>query len=212
MKRGLVIGRTNVGKTLFCIQFAEYMGLRDLQWLIERTDGRTEQRRMSLSEAKSTLSDATSHRTRSLQSLRLELPRGKGSRQLLVTDTTGLADGIHPETRVRESMAQTLLALIESPVVLHIVDAAKIGKEGGELNSSSKRPLGSGWSNLDEQVAALAAHRPGYLILANKLDLPGARSGYRMLSNYFSRHKVIPVSALQGTGFREVKQHVWRMV
>ncbi|GMA48879.1 hypothetical protein GCM10025857_02360 [Alicyclobacillus contaminans] len=206
MNRGLVIGKTNVGKTLFCIHFAKFMGIRELNWLVERTDGQTERRRMSVNAAEVELSDATPHRTRNLQSLAVEFPHKKGTHTLLLSDSTGLCDGIHPEASVREAMAQTLEVLFSARIVLHIVDAAQIGRR-------LMQGVGSGdawWDPVEEQLADYGGTQSGYIILANKMDLPEARSGYAALSKRFTRHRVIPVSALYATGFREVKQHVWR--
>jgi GTPase Era involved in 16S rRNA processing len=208
VNRGLIIGKTNVGKTLFCIHFARYMGLKELQWLIERTDGRTEHRRMSLSEAEASLSGPVPHRTRNLQSVAVDFPRGKGRHQLLLSDTTGLTDGIHPEVEVREAMAQTLQAMVNARVILHVVDASDIGRHTS--HAAGRSVFASTWDALDEQLSNFGTHQSGYLILANKMDLPDAKQGYRHLCQRFSRHRVIPISALYGTGFREVKQHVWR--
>lgn len=210
MKRSLVIGKTNVGKTLFCVHFAQFMGLKELRWLIERSDGRTEQRRMSVGEAERTLSDPIAHRTRDLQSINLEFARGKGERQLLLTDTTGLTDGVNPNLELREAMAKTLEALLSSSLVLHLVDAYEVARLGPELATSG--PLSGAWNELDEQIARLGARKSGYLVLANKVDLPGAKEGYRRLKERLSGQTVLPISALHGTGFREVKQHVWKLV
>ncbi|MCL6548322.1 MAG: GTP-binding protein HSR1, partial [Alicyclobacillus sp.] len=65
--------------------------------------------------------------------------------------------------------------------------------------------------DLDSQVAAFGAQHAGYLLLANKMDLPAAERGLRELCKRVPRQRVIPVSALRGTGFREVKRHVWRL-
>jgi hypothetical protein len=209
VKRTLVIGRTNAGKTLFCIQFARYLGLRDAEWIVERADGFTEQRRMSLAEAERVLSGPDGHRTRCLQSIRVELPRGKGMRQLILTDTTGLSDGIHPEPDVRAAMAQTLRAMVASPVILHIVDAHAVGRAAAHANRDTLTT--SGWGELDQQLATFGAGHNGYVVLANKMDLPESRAGYRFLCQKVHKGRVIPVSARYGTGFREVKQHVWRL-
>lgn len=210
MRRSVVIGKTNVGKTLFCVHFAEFMGLRELRWLIERSDGRTEQRRMSVNEAERTLSDPIAHRTRGLQSIRLELPRGKTSRQLLLTDTTGLTDGVHPDSVLREAMAQTLQTLLTSNLVMHIVDAYEIGRMSDEQDAQGG--WHGVWNDLDEQLSRYGSGKNGYVVLANKIDLPGAKEGFKRLKSRLSGQTVIPISALHGTGFREVKQHVWRLV
>ncbi|QQE80974.1 GTPase domain-containing protein [Alicyclobacillus sp. SO9] len=212
MRRSLVIGRTNVGKTLFCIRFAKYLGVRQLQWFVESADGRTEQMRMSMDEAEQVLSDRSPHKTRCLQSIRVEVPRGKVNRELLLTDTTGLSDGVHPDKTVREAMAQTLETMLSAGIVLHLVDASEIGEHLDERKPriSSELPH-SAWGALDAQIAAYGQQTPNYFILANKIDLPKASQGYRALVHKFSKQRVIPVSAMQGTGFREVRQHVWRL-
>lgn len=211
MKRSVVIGKTNVGKTLFCVHFAQYIGVREMTWLLERADGRTEQVRMSPKSAEQALSGPPPHRTRCLQSIRLEFARGKGSRQMLLTDTTGLVDGIHPESDLRMAMAQTLKATLDADIILHLVDAAKIGRGKPSDATQPEDDSAAGWSELDDQIAQLGAQKDGYLILANKMDLAFAKAGYRELLKRFSKHRVVPVSALCQSGFREVKQHVWRL-
>lgn len=207
MKRSLVIGNTNVGKTLFCIRFAKYVGLRQLRWFVERTDGKTEQQSMPLDDAVKWLSSSDAHHTRALQTLVLEVPRGKSNRQLLLTDATGLTEGIHNDPAVREAMAQTLGALTSAHMVLHVVDASRVGTLE---KTGDNRSTGSGWLPVDDQLSQYGMQNGGYLILANKMDLPGAKQGYQQLVKRFSKHRVIPVSALTGSGFREVKHHVWR--
>ena len=210
MRRSLVIGKTNVGKTLFCVHFAKYLGIRELHWLVERAGGSTEDLKMTVEEAERTLSGPVAHRTREMQSIRMSFPRGKGIRELLLTDSTGLTDGVHPEATVREAMAQTLEALVGSTLVLHLVDAYDLGRAfAGETSQVSREsPL----SEIDLQISKFAAQRNGYVVLANKIDLPGAEAGYRKLKERLPGLTVIPISALHQTGFREVKQHVWRMV
>lgn len=204
MKRSLVIGNANVGKTLFCLRFAYYMGLRQVRMFVERTDGKSEERFLTIDEAKKLLSSPQAHYTRDLQTIVLDVPRGKSSRQLLLTDTTGLTEGIHPDANIRQAMAQTLEALTDAQVILHVVDAAKLGSESGGTGKSHA------WKPVDEQLAEYSQGNGGYLILANKMDLPGAKAGYQQLVKRFSKHRVFPVSALYGDGFREVKQYVWR--
>jgi predicted GTPase len=204
VKRSLVIGNANVGKTLFCLRFAAFLGLRQLRVFVERTDGKTEERLLTVEEAKQLLSGPESHHTRDLQTIALSVPRGKSNRQLLLTDTTGLTDGIHPDTEIRQAMAQTLSALASAHVILHVVDAARLGSEASESGKSSA------WKPVDEQLAEYGQGCDSYLILANKMDLPGAKAGYQHLCKRFGKHRVVPVSALYGGGFREVKQHVWR--
>lgn len=209
MKRSLVIGKTNVGKTLFCIHFARFLGVRELNWVMERADERTDRKRMSLADAERVLSGPHAHETRCLQSVGLSFPRGKTSRQLLLTDTTGFTDGIHPEPEVREAMAQTLRAMVQADLILHVVDAAAIGRSPEFLAGPQSASLPV-WNTLDQQLVEFGTKQEGYIVLANKMDLPEARAGYRALCKRFSKQRVFPVSAKFTSGFREVKQHVWR--
>ncbi|MCL6453751.1 MAG: 50S ribosome-binding GTPase [Alicyclobacillus sp.] len=210
MRRSLVIGSANVGKTLFCIHFARYLGLRQLRWFVEQADGTTEQRQLAVEEAVRLLSGPAAHRTRQLQTVSLDVPRGKVNRQVLLTDTTGLAEGIHTDPLLREAMAQTLQALAEAQVILHIVDAARIGTSADKAGDVGRAARAVGWSPVDEQLADYGQAVGGYLILANKMDLPGAKQGYQFLRKRYSKQRVVPISALTGSGFREVRQHVWR--
>lgn len=212
MHRSLVIGRTNAGKTLFCIRFARNLGMTELIWHMERTDGSTEKQRLPLKEIESVLSAARAHHTRQMQSLTLPVPRGKTDRQMLLTDTAGLDDGIHPDVSIRQAMARTLQALVDADAILHVVDAAALGRNVGQDSSENgKLDLRQDvWGMMDGHVAQYGLSHPGYVMLANKMDLPHGVAGYRALCRVYPKHRIIPMSALRGTGFREVKQHVWK--
>lgn len=203
----LVVGRTNAGKTSFCLRFARHLGLKELTWLVERTDGCQERRRMLLSEAEEILSSGEAHRTRDLQTLYLPVPRGKSDRIVKVTDTAGLADGLHQDASVRKAMAQTLRSMLSARVIFHVIDAAAIGQVLAR-SGGSKTPV---LHVLDEQLIALAKTKSFYVVLANKMDLPTAKEGHRWLKHQFPKEKIVPISAREGTGFGEVKRHVWRL-
>lgn len=194
MRCVLVIGRSNVGKTLFCIHFAEYLGLSKLIWKIQQPSGQLENKRLTVPQAETTLTDASPHFTRCLQSVEIDVPKRKVDCRLMLTDSTGLTDGIHSDTGLRYAMAQTLEALLQADVILHMVDAAQ-----------------SAWEPLDEQIYLYGRTCDAYLVLANKIDLPAAKRGYRQLTRRLSSTRILPISALYGKGFREVKQYVWRM-
>ncbi|WAH35314.1 GTPase domain-containing protein [Alicyclobacillus dauci] len=204
----LVIGQTNAGKTSFCLRFARFLGLRELQWMVERTDGVRERRRMPLSEAEQLLSSGDPHRTRELQTLFLPVPRGKADRMVKVTDSAGLADGLHQDPTVRKAMAQTLRSMVDAKAIIHVIDAAMIGQELHAMRDGKTFRLHA----LDEQMLALGRSRSAYIVLANKMDLPSAKDGLRWLKQYFDKEKVIPISAREGSGFHEVKRYVWRLV
>lgn len=206
MKRGLVVGMANAGKTLFCTKFAEFLGARDLQWVVERTDGRTEQRRVSLTRCDD-WGQRLAGPTRFLQSICLDVPFRGRSRHLLLTDSAGLAERGQQAGEERASVAQTLSMLMEADIVVHVLDAHFVGSRVGD----GVRATFSAVHAVDSLVTQVAGRRSDYLILANKMDLPSAKAGYRFLCKQFSKQRVFPVSALYGTGLREVKQHVWRL-
>lgn len=200
MKRCIVIGQPNAGKTLFTLHFAEYLGVTVARIAFAEADGRRREAAYSLADAVASLTSATPHQTRHLQSLALELPAGKGTKQFELVDTSGLVDGIHPDVAIRRAMAQTLAAVREAAVVLHVVDAAALGRSGSV----------SAIGEVDYQVAQFAQMRGGYLLLANKMDLEGAQEGLARLRREFVGHPIAPISALHKQGFHEVKAFVGR--
>lgn len=202
MKTCLVVGRTNVGKTLFFLNFAEYLGLKRLDISYQLPDGTTRQGKFDPSRARQELSGLGVHKTRALQSLELSLPQGKGMRQFRLTDSTGLVDGIHPDKRLREAMAQTLAEMHEADCILHMVDLAEI----------SRAETASALRDLDRQIAEYGQAKRGYALLANKMDAADVKRGLLFLHQELPGQEIIPISALYRQGFREVKEYVWRMV
>ena len=53
MKRCIVIGKTNVGKTLFVLQFAAYLGVDRLEITFEEPGGEKRRKRLSPSSRRS---------------------------------------------------------------------------------------------------------------------------------------------------------------
>lgn len=194
----LVIGRPNVGKTLFLLNFAYFCGVRQAQWTTAEAGGGEALQSMELASARDLLVSPHPNETRRLQSVILELPRRKQLKRVSLWDSTGLTDTIHQAPDVRLAMAQTLRALRSAAIVLHLLDAARVGEEG-------EAAIGA----VDRQVSVYAPLRAAYVICANKIDLPGARLGLGRIRKAFPAQRVLPVSALRGTGFREVLAFVW---
>ncbi len=155
-------------------------------------------RTYTISQAIEFLVSPKPHFTRALHSIVLSMPWGKGRKAFELLDTAGLTNGIHQDEQVRKAMGQTLTAVREADLIFHLFDAAEIGK----------RDLLSAVSDVDYQVAQFGQMRAGYLVLANKMDLPLAKDGLRKLQDSFPGHVVIPISALYKTGFKEVKSFV----
>jgi len=200
VKECLVIGRANVGKTLFVINFAEYLGLDEIELVIRFPNGFSTAKRYAIDHARRELTGLGPHKTRCLQSVQLDIPHGKGRKRVQITDTAGLIDTIHQDVEVRRAIAQTLNALRQVDLLLHIIDPTGVAREG------ARAALGE----VDYQVAQFAQLRGRYCILANKMDLPGAREGLQRLIRELPGLYIIPISALYKRGFKEVKAFVCR--
>ncbi|MGI6357203.1 MAG: GTPase domain-containing protein [Bacillota bacterium] len=194
MNECLVIGRTNVGKTAFVLNFAEYLGLSRAEIYFRYPDGFSTKQSFRLDVARRELIGSGQHKTRCLQGLELEIPAGKVKKRIVMTDSSGFADGIPDDETVRKAVAQTLMQVRQASLVLHMLDAA------------SPEAIGE----VDRQVARFAETRGGYFILANKMDLPGAREGLERIRTIFGNHLVLAISATQKKGFKEVKAIVAR--
>ncbi|HHV62070.1 MAG TPA: GTP-binding protein HSR1 [Firmicutes bacterium] len=244
MRRCIVLGKPNAGKTLFVLHFAEFLHAKEVTIKFQEPvaaprkgtgvdpEARTGSAACSLDpvsgsdpgahgrnpgagfgpstsehfktykiqDAVRDLTGPRPHTTRCLQSVVLELPAGKGKKTVELIDTSGLTDGIHQDAEIRRAMSQTLSSVRAAHIILHIIDASKAGKKGAV----------EAMGDVDYQVAAFAQMRGGYCILANKIDLPGARDGVKKIRDEFPGHIVIPISALYKEGFKEVKAFVLR--
>lgn len=183
-KSAIIIGRPNAGKTLFALQFAEFLGVK--QWSLERAGEPVDP------SERAHLVGPFPHTTRHVQAIGLTMRAGKRKAALRLLDTAGLTPGIHEDPSVRAAQAVTIRHLLGADLVLHLFDAA------------APDPI----DEIDREVQAGA---PGaYAILANKIDLPGAAEGVRRLRQAFGGRPLFPISALHKTGFREVAAYVAR--
>ena len=200
MKECLVIGKANVGKTLFVINFAEYLGLEQIEVMISFPNGFSTVKSYSTPQARRELTGPGAHKTRCLQSIKLEIPARKGRKRVKITDTTGLMDAIHHDVEIRRAIAQTLNTVRQADTIIHMVDVHNLpGANAPAL-----------LAEIDYQVAQFAQMRGRYCMLANKIDLPGARENLRRVLRELPGQYVIPISALYKRGFKEVKNFVSR--
>lgn len=201
MTECLVTGMPNVGKTCFVINFAEYMGLKELKFYIRQLAGYTSVRRYSPEDARNELISEESNFTREIQSVKLEIPSGKVFKELEIIDSCGLSEGIHPDAEIRLAMAQTIRLIRESNLILHMIDLTNISKEKEDILLP-----------LDRMIMNYASLEKNYAILANKIDLHSAKENLKILRENFISKKIIPISALYWLGFQEVKRLVLNYV
>ena len=195
----LIIGKVNVGKTLFFINFADYLGLKSLEISFRYQSGRVFSKNYKIEQARKELVGTEKHKTRCLQSIKIDIPVGKGKKKIDLVDTSGLVDGIHENEEIRRSIAQALSMVREADLILHLIDGVEVGQN----------ELAQALGTVDYQVAQFAQMKGAYAILVNKIDLAGSEIGLNKLQKEFVGHNIIPISALLKDGFKEVKAFVW---
>lgn len=195
MAKSLVLGQTNAGKTCFTINFADYLGLEELKFTLKQPAGFLSRRTYQLQAAREELVASTSHTTKEIQQVQLQLPAGKGKKELKLMDTCGLVEGIHPEQKIRKAMAQTLIKLRQADIILHIIDLAKLSSGGIQKISE-----------LDLEIYNYCKVEKCYVILANKMDLKVAQKNFSFLQKKLDQAEIIPISALYQQGFSKVKK------
>ena len=199
MSRCLIIGRPNVGKTCFTLNFAEYLGLKKIKMTIQQPAGYLATQTFAIKEAREELISTEPNKTRSLKFIDLNLPMGKSKGQLTLIDSCGLADGIHPDWEIRKAMSETIRQINESQIILHLIDLSKL-----EQDKLPKITI------IDDMLLKYVQSFPAYAILANKIDLESAQKGLDFLHKELKKILIIPISALYQLGFREVQRFVWR--
>lgn len=199
MKKTIIVGRTNAGKTLFMINFAEYLGLRKIFLKQEFSDGKTLNKEMTTELARKYLSSSKEYKTQCIQSIILNIPVYKGKKEIKLLDTSGLIDGIHPDLNVRSGIIQTLERIQTSDIILHILDVGLLA----ESNYICE---------IDRQIINYGSSRTGYILLPNKIDLDKDNTGLNRLKSNFPKQHMIPISALYKKGFDEVKAFVLRSI
>ncbi len=202
MRVVLIVGQSNVGKTLLMIRLAERFGIRTLK--LETNECRPLDRTLAadlrMGKAVEVLTGSALNQTRSLQSVLLpgSVRRGLRLYRLRLVDSVGLSDRIHPDAQIRRGMADTLRELSRASLVLHVVDAEQVSSGG----------LRRGFADVDYQVMQYGSANTGYAMVANKVDLPAALQSVAELRRELPRVRIIPVSARTGLGLDEVKRFI----
>ncbi|MGB9977274.1 GTPase [Thermovenabulum sp.] len=197
LKQLTIIGKPNVGKTLFLINFAEFLGIKELEFEVSSLDGLKMIKRYSIKKALEELVDNNIHKTRQIYSIIINVPLNKGKKTVKFIDTVGFIDNIHPEKDIRKGIAYTLQLIQQTDIILHIIDSSAIDKN-----------LPNSLSDIDFTIAKFAEIKKGYCILANKIDLPEGKENFEKIRILFRGNLVIPISAKYKKGFKEVKSFV----
>src|SRR5256886_6023911 len=121
----------------------------------------------------------------------VELP---GYRRAAIADIPGLIEGAHRGLGLGHEF---LRHITRCRILIFVVDVA--GSEG-------RNPV----EDLQNLRREIGLHDPAlssrpWLVVANKMDLPGAETNLRALRERFSKIKIIPTSAANGQGIAELK-------
>ena len=121
----------------------------------------------------------------------MELP---GYRRAAIADIPGLIEGAHRGLGLGHEF---LRHITRCRILIFVVDVA--GSEG-------RNPI----EDLQNLRREIRLHDPAlssrpWLVVANKMDLPGAETNLRALRERFSKIKIIPTSAANGQGIAELK-------
>lgn len=199
MKNCIIVGNPNVGKTSFFLALIEYLGITECEFSITDVQGNKKTKQISTNFAKKYLISMNPFKTKKIHKIQLEFPVYKGYEQLTFIDTAGVTDGINKIEEIRKSMAHTLKELSNAKIILHMFDAQYIYR---------KKQLGI--SKIDYQINKFGSQQGCYCVLVNKMDKLKSEKGLEIIENTFKENYIIPISAINKTGFKEVKKFVSR--
>lgn len=195
----VIIGRPNVGKTLLMINFAAYLGVREIRVDVQDGEGRRASRRLGVEKARRELVSLASPKTAQVQSLAVDVPMGRHRTRIVVSDTPGIVEGIAADTRARQLAALTIERLMTAVLVCHIIDASAVHSRRLESPGA-----------FDQALVRFGQQRVGYVLVANKMDRPGSHEGLRWIKEQYSGVSIMPVSSITRRGFRDLKLWIIR--
>ena len=117
-----IVGTPGVGKTLFCINFAEFLGARNLCYTESSPYGRG-QGVVTPETARKTMVSPGPRSNGSVRSFAVNILQGESMR-LVLMDTASLKEGKLLTKRERGQLVLTMQALQEADALLHLVDLA----------------------------------------------------------------------------------------
>lgn len=192
--QGTVVGITAAGKTMFWLQLGALLAGRKLP--IRRKDqrGRTVRERLAVEEARRRLCAFGRHKTQEPQWVDAAVQRWHPWIKLRLVDTAGLVADIHPDTQLRQHMGESLRCLLESRIWFHVIDLGRTAAQGFQL------------SDVDRTLLEVGRQTSHYVVIGNKIDLPGAARAAEMLLKHAGDIPIFVVSSLYRTGFTPVVQ------
>ncbi|WP_350345132.1 GTPase [Proteinivorax tanatarense] len=188
----LVTGKPNVGKTMFVLNLAQHYNVKNLIYIMKSTNGISHKRKLSIRDCKKLLIDDKPNSTKSIYDFKIPIKKGKGYIELSMMDSCGITSEIHSDKIVRAGIAQAISHYNNSDALFHVVDSHNYTK----------------MSPVDEEIYGFGSELGYYLVLANKIDLLSSEMALSKVKNDFKNAIVIPISAKEGKGFKEVSYYV----
>ncbi len=194
----LMLGQTNVGKTLLSLQLSKHAGNTSLFVMQQLPTGEIRERFfVNTNEAIKTLVSDHRSTTLGLQTMGASVGTLLSSR-LLLRDSTGLSSQAVEDNMVRLGMARTLEALVKTDIVLLVVDGSRL-------------QAGCILDEVDEWALRFAMMRKiRRAVVVNKLDLPGVKRMSDGLKKHWRQEQIFTTSALQEKGLGPVLQFLQR--
>ncbi|QNO16518.1 50S ribosome-binding GTPase [Alkalicella caledoniensis] len=192
----LIVGKPNVGKTMFVLQMAKLYKVENLIFTLIHHNGHKYKKKMDISEGFRTLVSEKANHTLNIHEFILPIKKGKGNVEITLLDSCGLLPIIHHVDEVREGMAQTLQHFKQATAVFHIIDSSSYVTD----------------NLIDQEIYEFGLQQDNYLILANKIDLDSGQFSIPRVRNDYSQAIVVPISAKTGEGLQEVTKYVARLV
>ena len=128
LRRTAVIGRPNAGKTAFTISFATYLGFQSLRFVKQTVEGKLWSWNCLKRQQQPASSRQRPTKPLPFKPWSLSALWAKASGNLNCWTPAALWSGIHPERNIRLAMAQSLQLIKDADLVLHVIDAAAVGR------------------------------------------------------------------------------------
>jgi hypothetical protein len=187
-----VVGAAKEGKTLFCINFAEFMGARSLCYT-ERSPSGIGRGVVSPATARELMVDPGPRCNGVVRSFAVNLLQRQPQRLALV-DTASLKEQSPLPHAERKKLVATLQALREADIILHLLDLACNDPARIDFSSEANRFLSS----------YCLRHGKQYLVIGTKCDLLNGRKG--MIRHFFSPDsKPLFISSTTREGFAQLR-------
>jgi hypothetical protein len=192
-----VVGAAKGGKTLFCINFAEYLGARALCYTENSPFGAG--RGVTTPEtARALMVDPGPRCNGVVRSFAVNRPH-RQPRRIALIDTASLKEKSPLPRAERKKLILTLQALQEADAVLYLADLACYDPVGIDFALASDRGLSR---------YCFKKGKP-YLVVATKCDLPHARKN-PYIEQFFCRNGRIPfISSLTREGFAQLRRQLF---